>query len=104
MICPAIMPGTVTMPLDASEAVVGSSPKRIEETIDGRAASQAVAPSASNVSTSSRRSLMLSKKRLSPTARPALDLVCTAVILVTTVHSGAEYFLKNKDVVEWSNL
>ena len=33
-------------------------------------------------------------------ARPALDLVCTAVILVTTVHSGAEYFLKNKDVVE----
>ena len=36
-------------------------------------------------------------------ARPALDLVCTAVILVTTVHSGAEYFL-NKDVVEWSNL
>ena len=37
-------------------------------------------------------------------ARPALDLVCTAVILVTTVHSGAEYFLKNKDVVEWSNL
>ena len=26
-------------------------------------------------------------------ARPALDLVCAAVILVTTVYSGAEYFL-----------
>ena len=37
-------------------------------------------------------------------ARPALDLVCAAVILVTTVHSGAEYFVKNKDVVDWSNL
>ena len=37
-------------------------------------------------------------------ARPALDLVCAAVILVTTVYSGAEYFLKNKDVVDWSNL
>ena len=33
-----------------------------------------------------------------------LDLVCAAVILVTTVYSGAEYFLKNRDVVEWSNL
>ena len=37
-------------------------------------------------------------------ARPALDLVCAAVILVTTVYSGAEYFVKNKDVVGWSNL
>ena len=37
-------------------------------------------------------------------ARPALDLVCAAVILVTTVYSGAEYFVKNKDVVDWSNL
>ena len=32
------------------------------------------------------------------------DLVCAAVILVTTVYSGAEYFVKNKDVVDWSNL
>ena len=37
-------------------------------------------------------------------ARPALDLVCAAVILVTTVYSGAEYFVRNKDVVDWSNL
>ena len=37
-------------------------------------------------------------------ARPALDLVCAAVILVTTVYSGAEYFVKNKDVVDWSSL
>ena len=36
--------------------------------------------------------------------RQALDLVCAAVILVTTVYSGAEYFVKNKDVVDWSNL
>ena len=32
------------------------------------------------------------------------DLVCAAVILVTTVYSGAEYFVRNKDVVDWSNL
>ena len=33
-----------------------------------------------------------------------LRLVCVAVILVTTVYSGVEYFVKNKDVVDWSNL
>ena len=28
-----------------------------------------------------------------------LRLVCVAVILVTTVYSGIEYFVKNKDVL-----
>ena len=60
MTWPAIMPGMVTMPHDASEAVVGSNPSRMDETIEGRAASHGVAPKASSVSTSSRRSFMLS--------------------------------------------
>ena len=50
----------VTIPHDASEAVVGSNPSRMDETIEGRAASHGVAPKASSVSTSSRRSFMLS--------------------------------------------
>ena len=54
------MPGMVTMPLEASEAVVGNSPSRIDEMTDGRADSHAVAPKASIISTSSRRSSMLS--------------------------------------------
>ena len=29
---------------------------------------------------------------------PQLDLVCTGLILVTTVYSGVEYFVKNRDV------
>ena len=29
---------------------------------------------------------------------PRLDLICTGLILLTTVYSGAEYFMKNKDV------
>ncbi len=29
---------------------------------------------------------------------PRLDLVCTGLILVTTVYSGVEYFVKNRDV------
>ncbi len=33
-----------------------------------------------------------------------LDWVCVAVILVTTVYSGVEYFVKNKDVVNWSDM
>ena len=33
-----------------------------------------------------------------------LNLVCWLVILVTTVYSGIEYFLKNKHVIDWSNL
>lgn len=35
---------------------------------------------------------------------PWLDGLCTAVIVVTTVYSGVEYFLKNKDVMDWSNI
>ena len=30
--------------------------------------------------------------------RPWLNILCQAVILVTTIYSGAEYFIKNKDV------
>lgn len=41
---------------------------------------------------------------LALTEFPALDLVCMIVILATTVYSGAEYFLKNRDVVNWSDL
>lgn len=37
-------------------------------------------------------------------ARPWLDVLCTAVILVTTVYSGVEYFVKNRDVMDWRNL
>ena len=29
---------------------------------------------------------------------PRLDLICTGLILVTTVYSGVEYFVKNRDV------
>ena len=29
---------------------------------------------------------------------PVLNLVCTGLILATTVYSGIEYFVKNKDV------
>lgn len=36
--------------------------------------------------------------------RPVLDGVCVALILVTTVYSGIEYFVKNKDVIDWSKL
>lgn len=37
-------------------------------------------------------------------ADPTLDLVCTILILVTTVYSGVEYFLKNKDVMDWTDM
>lgn len=33
-----------------------------------------------------------------------LNTVCWAVILVTTVYSGIEYFIKNKTVIDWSDL
>ena len=33
-----------------------------------------------------------------------LNTVCWLVILVTTVYSGVEYFIKNKHVIDWSNL
>lgn len=35
---------------------------------------------------------------------PWLDTLCTVVILVTTVYSGVEYFVKNRDVIDWSHL
>ena len=31
-------------------------------------------------------------------------VVVTAVIVITTVYSGVEYFVKNKDVIDWSRL
>ena len=33
-----------------------------------------------------------------------LDTLVTAVIAVTTVYSGVEYFIKNKDVIDWSHM
>ncbi len=38
------------------------------------------------------------------TGVPALDVVCTVVILVTTIYSGVEYFVKNRDVINWGEL
>ena len=35
---------------------------------------------------------------------PVVDLAVTAVIVVTTVYSGVEYFVKNRDVIEWSHM
>ena len=37
-------------------------------------------------------------------AEPWLDVLCAAVILVTTVYSGVEYFVKNRDVIDWKNM
>ncbi len=34
----------------------------------------------------------------------ALNTVCWVVILATTVYSGIEYFLRNKNVIDWKNL
>ena len=33
-----------------------------------------------------------------------LNTICWVVILVTTVYSGVEYFIKNKTVIDWMNL
>ena len=33
-----------------------------------------------------------------------LDVVCVALILATTIYSGIEYFVKNKDVIDWSKV
>ena len=33
-----------------------------------------------------------------------LDMVCMAVIVITTVYSGAEYFLKNRAVIDWKHM
>ena len=35
---------------------------------------------------------------------PVVDLAVTAVIVVTTVYSGVEYFVKNRDVIDWSHM
>ena len=35
---------------------------------------------------------------------PAVNAVCWAVILVTTVWSGVEYFIKNRDVMNWADM
>ena len=33
-----------------------------------------------------------------------LDMVCMVLIVITTVYSGAEYFLKNRDVIDWKHM
>lgn len=35
---------------------------------------------------------------------PVLDVLCNAVMLVTTVYSGVEYFVKNRDVINWADM
>ncbi len=35
---------------------------------------------------------------------PVVDAAVTAVIVLTTVYSGVEYFVKNKDVIDWSHI
>ena len=35
---------------------------------------------------------------------PVVDTLVTAVIVLTTVYSGIEYFVKNKDVMDWSHM
>lgn len=35
---------------------------------------------------------------------PILDKVCMVLILATTIYSGVEYFVKNKDVIDWSKV
>ncbi|MEA4954144.1 MAG: CDP-diacylglycerol--glycerol-3-phosphate 3-phosphatidyltransferase [Pseudoflavonifractor sp.] len=34
----------------------------------------------------------------------SISAVCVAVIVVTTLYSGIEYFIKNRDIMDWSNL
>ena len=33
-----------------------------------------------------------------------LNTICWIIIMVTTVYSGIEYFIKNKHVIDWTNL
>ena len=35
---------------------------------------------------------------------PVVDLIVVAVIVITTVYSGVEYFIKNKDVIGWNHI
>ena len=35
---------------------------------------------------------------------PVVDTVVMTIIVLTTVYSGVEYFIKNRDVMDWSNL
>ncbi len=35
---------------------------------------------------------------------PMVNTACWIVILLATVYSGVEYFIKNKHVIDWSNL
>ena len=35
---------------------------------------------------------------------PVVDLIVVAVIVITTVYSGVEYFIKNKDVIDWNHI
>ena len=35
---------------------------------------------------------------------PILDWVCVAIIVLTTLYSGIEYFIKNKDVINWADM
>ena len=35
---------------------------------------------------------------------PVLDGVCLVLIVATTLYSGLEYFVKNKDVIDWSKV
>lgn len=41
---------------------------------------------------------------LAVTTVPVLDAIGCWVIVLTTVYSGVEYFLKNKDVIDWKDM
>ncbi|MCD7917731.1 MAG: CDP-diacylglycerol--glycerol-3-phosphate 3-phosphatidyltransferase [Clostridiales bacterium] len=41
---------------------------------------------------------------LAVTESTVLDFLCNLVMLVTTVYSGVEYFVKNKEVMNWSDV
>ncbi|MCD8086813.1 MAG: CDP-diacylglycerol--glycerol-3-phosphate 3-phosphatidyltransferase [Clostridiales bacterium] len=41
---------------------------------------------------------------LAVTESTILDFLCNLVMLVTTVYSGVEYFVKNKEVMNWSDV
>ncbi len=41
---------------------------------------------------------------LAVTDNTVLDFLCNLVMLVTTVYSGVEYFVKNKEVINWADV